>query len=95
MNGETWTQYALQPPSRDLLCQFRRHADQGPAGWFVAYARDFRPEFNISGLEWRLTGIAREELDRMPKTTYFTAMLPGQSSGWGCPVAGFLGQMFS
>ena len=65
MNGLDWTSYAFQLPPPTLLCQFRREG-QGQAGWFVGYAKDFSPEFNVANLEWRLTGIARVQLDQMP-----------------------------
>ncbi len=64
MLGEDWTNYGFHPAPRTLLCQFRRRG-QGEAGWFVGYAKDFAPEFNIVDFEWRLTGIAKEELDQM------------------------------
>jgi hypothetical protein len=63
MNGEDWTDYVFQSAPRTLLCQFRRKE------WskvHVGYAKDFPPESNIAGLEWKLTGIAREQLDHMP-----------------------------
>jgi hypothetical protein len=64
MTGLDWTSYEAQPAPRDLLCQFRRQ--DGKYLWeFVGYAKDFLPEFDIAGLKWRLTGIAREELDGM------------------------------
>lgn len=63
MNGEDWTEYTFQPAPRTLLCQFRREGQ--PV--YVGYAKDFPPEFNVAGLEWKLTGIAREQLDRMPE----------------------------
>lgn len=64
MTGEDWTNYATTPAPRTLLCQFRRK-DR----YFnhVGFAKDFLPEFNVAGLEWRLTGIAKEQLDRMPE----------------------------
>src|ERR1700731_377956 len=62
MTGDDWTDYSTQPAPRTLLCQFRR----GDKFFnYVAYAKDFDPAFNIAGLEWKLTGIAREQLDWM------------------------------
>lgn len=78
MNGETWTNYIMQPAPRTLLCQFRRE----DGFTHVGYAKDFLPEFNISGLEWKLTGIAREELDRMPLEVRRRAMPLSASCGW-------------
>ena len=64
MNGEDWTSYEFQPAPSMLLCQFRRRD-----GLFqfshTGFAKDFLPEFNVAGLEWNLTGIAREQLERM------------------------------
>jgi hypothetical protein len=97
MNGEDWTSYEFQLAPRNLLCLFRRTAEaynkaiESPhfslANWRketprVAYARDFPPEFNISGLEWKLTGIAREELDRMPLEVRRQVMPLSASCGW-------------
>ena len=68
MNGEDWTNHAAYPAPPSLLCQFR-YSSVGNAyveHVWVAYAKDFGPTLNIANLEWRLTGIAREQLDRMP-----------------------------
>ena len=73
MTGIEWTDYQFQPAPRTLLCQFRR-TGQGQAGWFVTYAKDFLPEFNVANLEWRLTGIAREALEGMPEAVRQQAM---------------------
>jgi hypothetical protein len=65
MIGLAWTNYVYHPAPRSLLCQFRRQ--DGDYLWqFVGYAKDFLSVFNVAGLEWKLTGIARVELDRMP-----------------------------
>ena len=69
MNGETWTNYEFQPAPRDLLCQFRR---PGLNLVWVGYGRNIYLSSYATDLQWRLTGIAREALDRMP-----TGMLPG------------------
>lgn len=61
MNGDDWTDYTWQPAPQFLLCQFRRKDGFAHTG----YAKDFCPEFNVAGLEWKLTGIAREQLDQM------------------------------
>ena len=79
MIGESWVRYELQPAPRNLLCQFRRKG-QGSAGWFVGYAKDFSSYFNIADLEWQLTGIAREQLDRMPPEVRAQVMPP--TGGW-------------
>ena len=39
---------------------------EGLQGW-TGHARDFSAHYNVAGLQWKLTGIAREELDRMPE----------------------------
>lgn len=62
MHGDTWTEYTIQPAPPNLLCQFRRKDGFAHTG----YAKDFLPEFDIAGLQWKLTGIAREQWDRMP-----------------------------
>jgi hypothetical protein len=67
MYGEDWTPSEIQPAPKELLCQFRRRDGFSHTG----YARDFMPEFNVAGLEWKLTGIGREELDRMPDKVKF------------------------
>ena len=64
MNGEDWTSYEFQSAPPSILCQFRRKDGQHTMV-FTDYAKNFYPEFNVSGLEWKLTGIAREELEGM------------------------------
>ena len=76
MNGDDWTCYEFQPAPRDLLCQFRRKDTQYVTWQFVGFARDFLPEFNVYGLEWKLTGIAREQLDQMPAAVRAQVMPP-------------------
>lgn len=61
MVPEGWTSYELRRPP-DVLCQFAR--DGGMP--FICKPSEFYPEFNISGLYWRLTGIGREYLDSLP-----------------------------
>jgi hypothetical protein len=65
--GLDWTDYFLAPAPPSLLCQFRRRRANSIEQEGVRYAQDFPSEFNCAGLEWKLTGIAREELDRMPE----------------------------
>ena len=79
MNGETWTSYELQSAPRNLLCQFRRKDNEHITWQFVGYAKDLHPEFDISGLEWQLTGIAREALDRMPEAVRQQVMMAAPS----------------
>ena len=74
MNGETWTNYEFQPAPRDLLCQFRR---PGLNLVWVGYGRNIYLSSYATDLQWRLTGIAREALDRMPTEMWPTGMLPG------------------
>ena len=81
MIGLDWTDYVYHPAPRSLLCQFRRYGD-GPVQ--IAYAKDFSSYFNVAGLEWKLTGIARMELDRMTdeqKRKMFRSM-PGNWVWW-------------
>ena len=77
MNGETWTSYEFQRAPTDFLCQFRRE----DGFTHIGYAKDFLPEFNISGLEWKLTGIAREQLDGMPEE-FKRQVMPPAGLGW-------------
>jgi hypothetical protein len=65
MIGEDWTSYQLYPAPGELLCQFRREVPHHAE--FVGYPRDFPALSNIANLEWKLTGIAKELLDRMPE----------------------------
>ncbi len=74
MPGEDWTSYELHSAPRGLLCQFRRQ--DGFA--FTGYAKDFFPEFNVAGLEWKLTGIAKEQLERMPEAV-LRQMMPQEN----------------
>ena len=66
MTGLNWTNYIFTPAPPSLLCQFRRRVSDEAAVLCTGYACDFSPESNCANLEWRLTGIAREQLDRMP-----------------------------
>jgi hypothetical protein len=77
MIGETWTSYKLQPAPPSLLCQFRinfqaycaavansrfclrRWRDEGPPR--IGYVKDFSGQFDTDDLEWKLTGIAKEQ----------------------------------
>ena len=78
MNGEVWINYEDQSAPRDLLCLFRRNAETyyravaspyfSLAAWrreipSIGYARDFPLDLDTTGLEWKLTGIAHEELN--------------------------------
>jgi hypothetical protein len=85
MNGETWTSYKFQLAPQDLLCQFRYPLPDinGDAYCkYTGYARDFAPYYDLAaGLEWKLTGIAREQLDRMPEEVRRQVM--SQSMGYG------------
>jgi hypothetical protein len=46
-------------PREDLILQFRNPR----IGVFVMCAAEFQPYFNIADLEWKLTGIARWQLE--------------------------------
>lgn len=78
MTGEDWTDYTTIPAPKTLLCQFRR---KDRFLNHVGFAKDFLPEFNVVGLEWKLTGIAREQLDRMPEEVK-QRMMPENYGGW-------------
>ena len=54
-----WHEYCYTQPSPDLLCQFKYYDDGEP---WVGYD-DLSPEANIGYLKWRLTGIARMQLE--------------------------------
>ncbi len=84
MNGEDWTSYEFQPAPRTLLCQFRRK--DGFA--YTGYAEDFYPEFNVAGLEWKLTGIAKEQLDRMPPEVRAQVLPQGGFGAWAAMLIG-------
>jgi hypothetical protein len=106
MLGEDWTSYELQPAPRDLLCQFRWNRS-GEAAIEVAYAKDFPPEVCTTHLEWKLTGIAREQLDRMPEEVRRQVMpepysglmmmsLLGRGNGqFGAQTAGIAGPLIN
>jgi hypothetical protein len=85
MNGEDWTDYNFQPAPSNLLCQFQRIDERGCLR-FVGFAKDMLPEFNIARLQWKLTGIAREQLDRMPPEVRAQVMPQSDFSS-------FIGQM--
>jgi hypothetical protein len=65
-----WTRYwgggAVPLPSPDLMLQFRNSH-----GTFIGRRADFHPEFNVWGLQWRLTGIARWQLEVAGRTEEF------------------------
>lgn len=90
MTGEDWTNYITVPAPRTLLCQFRRK-DR----YFnhVGFAKDFLPEFNVAGLEWKLTGIAKEQLDRMPEEVRRQVM--SEVNGWANSLIAQSGQGLS
>ena len=94
MNGDDWTSYELQPAPRDLLCRFRYPLPQiSPDAYceYTGYAKDFAPQYDpfSAGLEWKLTGIAREQLDRMPEEVRRQVMPAPLYSG----LASLLGQL--
>ena len=56
--SDGWYNYeGAQYHMRDALCIFKN----GLGEEWVGYARDFHLEFNISGLKWKYTGIAKEQ----------------------------------
>lgn len=62
MDAEGWTDYFLCRPPR-VLCLFSR---EGHTETFVALPSEFRPEFNVAGLRWKLTGVGKVALERIP-----------------------------
>ncbi len=63
VDHEEWTEYSLRGAPAALLCVFWRGGLDRPR---VGYAKDFPADLNAAGLWWKLTGIARMELDAMP-----------------------------
>lgn len=84
-----WSSYMSCQAPRDLLCVFR----QGEAGQpWVGYARDFSPSMYVAELQWKLTGIAREELagmglaeqmQRLPVTQFAGVRELANGNGYG------------
>lgn len=101
VNGEDWTSYEFQPAPPTLLCLFRRNEDsirqlqrigqlrEVNLRVWTGYAQDFSPEFNAANLEWKLTGIAREELDAMVPE-FRAQVVP--SAGWASMLNRLLGK---
>ena len=58
--SEGWIPYELQSPP-PVLCQFKRTN----GAIFLVNPTSFDPAFNVAGLRWELTGIGREELERI------------------------------
>jgi hypothetical protein len=58
--NEGWRPYLTATPQRDLVLQFRRAYT--PDKPFTAVPADLPPEFNLTNLYWRLTGIAKAQL---------------------------------
>lgn len=61
MTPEGWTSYELRRPP-DVLCRFVRFSDLTEQA-LICKPSEFRPEMNIAGLYWRLTGIGRKEFE--------------------------------
>ena len=59
---EGWMNYMICPPRRDLVVQFKRGGpfDEKP---FTAIPRQLPRGMNCSNLYWRLTGIAKAQLE--------------------------------
>ena len=53
-----WYEYYGGGCPKNKLCQFKDTV----TGVWVGYARNLSPEFNMSYLKWRLTGIGKEGL---------------------------------
>jgi hypothetical protein len=63
IDDEGWMWYlsdTLPGPRKDLVLQF-----ENSDGRFIAQAKDFDPCFNVGGLRWRLTGIAKHQLGQL------------------------------
>ena len=58
-----WYAYIYGAPPKDALCQFKQDVEGYIGGPWVGYSSDFSPEFNVAYLKWRLTGIARMQLE--------------------------------
>jgi hypothetical protein len=56
-----WLNYIDKRPRQDLVLQFRRaRSAEKP---FTAVPRELPHEFNAANLYWRLTGIAKEQIE--------------------------------
>lgn len=102
--GLDWTSYSLCPAPWGILCQFRRRNKPLGLFTFVARREDFLPEFNINGLEWKLTGIGKEQLAGMDLAvrqqllegslvSYYRNLAFGNTSALGASLMGGLGAM--
>ena len=61
--SDGWANYVFQRPSQGLLLQFTR--DSRSFVPFVATpCDDFHDSFNVHGLYWRLTGIAKMQIEQ-------------------------------
>jgi hypothetical protein len=54
-----WHDYVGHPPPAGALCQFKR---DDVKSW-VDHNDDYSPFMNVAGLKWKLTGIARVQLE--------------------------------
>jgi hypothetical protein len=83
-----WTDYLFKRAPSGILCQFARVETSDNGGYmtkpWVGVQDDFRPEYNVAGLYWRLTGIGREQLERCPhlRTVYCPWRLPSHCREW-------------
>jgi len=60
---EGWANYVLVRPRQDLVLQFMRK-NSSLTTRFVAMPREFPGEVNPAGLYWRLTGIAKMQIEQ-------------------------------
>ena len=60
LNPNEWHSWMYCAPPDDKLIQWTRNSWNSP---HTGYAHELRPEDDISDLRWRLTGIAKHEME--------------------------------
>lgn len=60
--GNEWTHSLVRRAPLGILCAFMRESWDKPV---ICKSSDWRPEVDLNGLYWKLTGIGKEELDAM------------------------------
>lgn len=61
-----WSDYIFSPPPA-VLCQFRR---ESTGETFLANPLEFSRIFNVAGLQWRLTGIGKQQIEADPRLSW-------------------------
>lgn len=61
MHYEGWLPYIQKRPQGDLLLQFTRAFGEGER--FIAVPNELPAQLNVAKLYWRLTGIAKAQLE--------------------------------